>query len=827
MPLTAVQRTAIDEVVRAITSASSRRAKRRLADMFLELVDKEYWPEYYQVIPQPRCINGIKANLAQNKYKNPLDVFDDLNLVFLNALHYNEDASQIAKDASTLKGILQSEWSQRSVLPAPPPTSAPATQKGNAPKDHKERAAVPPPPAKSQTIAASSSKSQSRSSTKPSSPPHVDQTPVPPPTHVSQSQSKEVKKEAAAAAAKAKAPTPEVDLSQDMDVDIGGTPEPEPVMQDLARDGESQDIIRQLEKGLPRWQGFADVGWAEDITSDRMVDIVATLSKYRDESGDRPAASLEGVPEETNIPDLSFDFPLSLRLVESRTRMNYYETSQSFDKEMSQLFLKARRWYELGTDAYGNVLALQRFYQALTSPKPPASPHSSPTKFASLPAGPGTATPLHSGEGDPATRVTTFRVSEKDKKIVDEVNYKGWTVRLADWLHLSNPDDPSRPIVAHVFRCFVSEEAGGGSLAFQYAGTTALNRRVGNVLPNRRRKAELVGALQTFHPSDRQFWEQEVFKTGHFADHPLEDIVEKIAVQFTARHVRGRPRPPCWHPGWPLYVCDSRYNDRERVFVKIKNWNSCIPEEVRKNEEFMPIYPFERPVFPRQHPSPFLGTAKITAPGGLVDENANQVEKDKGEAEKPDGSSASGGGNGGGPGTRSRTRPKRTVVQKAEADKAAAAAASRGVSAVPMQPSTSQQQVQQQQQPQYALAYPPPREDRSIVAAAGGLSALGSSATMEELPSETARHFDRDPETNEVLWFAGPPVDIVHTPPPWHSLKYLAHLARKRKGQHHEHHEHTIDVDGGSPPKRRKMPLTATETLAALLKEHGLDQGSS
>lgn len=42
---------------------------------------------------------------------------------------------------------------------------------------------------------------------------------------------------------------------------------------------------------------------------------------------------------------------------------------------------------------------------------------------------------------------------------MDEVNYKGWTVRLADWLHLSNPDDPSRPIVAHVFRCFVSEES--------------------------------------------------------------------------------------------------------------------------------------------------------------------------------------------------------------------------------------------------------------------------------------------------------------------------------------------------------------------------------
>lgn len=48
--------------------------------------------------------------------------------------------------------------------------------------------------------------------------------------------------------------------------------------------------------------------------------------------------------------------------------MNYYETSQSFDKEMSQLFLKARRWYELGTDAYGNILTLQVCVYASITP---------------------------------------------------------------------------------------------------------------------------------------------------------------------------------------------------------------------------------------------------------------------------------------------------------------------------------------------------------------------------------------------------------------------------------------------------------------------------
>ena len=51
--------------------------------------------------------------------------------------------------------------------------------------------------------------------------------------------------------------------------------------------------------------------------------------------------------------------------------MNYYETSQSFDKEMSQLFLKARRWYELGTDAYGHVLTLQVCNYASITPSHP------------------------------------------------------------------------------------------------------------------------------------------------------------------------------------------------------------------------------------------------------------------------------------------------------------------------------------------------------------------------------------------------------------------------------------------------------------------------
>ena len=120
-------------------------------------------------------------------------------------------------------------------------------------------------------------------------------------------------------------------------------------------------------------------------------------------------------------------------------------------------------------------------------------------------------------------------------------------------------------------------------------------------------------------------------KKGLFADHPIEDVLEKIAVQFTARHIRGRPRPPFWYPGWPLYVCHSRYNERERVFVKIKNWASCIPEEVRKKDEFMPIDAFERMVYPGKVKSPFVGGPNgvvVKGPGG-IGEPLDKAEGDK------------------------------------------------------------------------------------------------------------------------------------------------------------------------------------------------------
>ncbi|KAF8628527.1 hypothetical protein AX15_003840 [Amanita polypyramis BW_CC] len=736
MALTPAQKGAVEEVLDAIVSAIGPRGRRQLSAMFMDLVDRTEWPQYYEVIPEPRCLNNIRDGVAKSRYKDARDVYTDISLVFWNALYYNEPGSQIAGDAGTLKAVLESEWKKRPLLPSgrssPPPSSAQKVHKGVA----KSQPPSVPNPVHSDTISMKSSNAASKIEHKSAQ----------------------------------RQPTP------DMDVDImtseydnqgnEGTTGPE-----MERDPESEEIVKQLEKGLPQWSGFGEEGWMQEVSAGRLLEIVNEIRSHKDAAGHRVAVALESVPEESTIPYLSYGYPLSLKTIENRARSKQLTVAKEFDKEMARLFEKARRWHEPTSEAYGRVILLQRLYQAITSANPPPGPpYVSVTSFASLKAGPGTTRPVHGADSEGVPGVTTYRVINKDRTFVEELYYKGWNLRLADWVHLSNPDDPSRPIIAQIFRCWVSDE------------------------PSKRGQRGLTVSWyyrpeQTFHSADRNFWEGEVFKTSHFADHPLEDIIEKIACQFTARHIRGRPRPPYWYLGFPLYVCDSRYNDRDRIFVKIKNWNSCVPEEVRKSTEFMPIYPFERTVFPRRFPSPFLNKGKgaIKAPGGII-EPSDTTEGDKTKKQRK-GAADNG--------------PNKGIYVGGNAQPAIST------------PVTSTQYYQPHPPQQQAIPQRANMSDRSVVTAAG--VAVPGHEQVERLPPETVKHFDRDAETNEVLWFAGPPMNMARIPAPQHSITYLHYLATNRKRQAGQTDE--MEVDDQLSRKRRNILPSVTELLEAALKE--------
>ena len=48
------------------------------------------------------------------------------------------------------------------------------------------------------------------------------------------------------------------------------------------RDGESDEVVRALEKGLPKWKGLEDIGRMDEVGPERDIEIVRAIKSYKD-----------------------------------------------------------------------------------------------------------------------------------------------------------------------------------------------------------------------------------------------------------------------------------------------------------------------------------------------------------------------------------------------------------------------------------------------------------------------------------------------------------------------------------------------------------------
>ncbi|CAE6511849.1 unnamed protein product [Rhizoctonia solani] len=663
------------ECERVFNVLYSYKVKNRfIAEMFKELPDRATWAEYYRVIPEPRSLHGIREKLGKGRYKSPEDVHSDLELVFANAIHFNEETSVISNDARALQGVLSKEWEVSVVAGTLPKIESEVETTGEAPRQQPSRASrtrdVAPPATPVIRIpkkAGSSIASVSRTTTL---------TPAPQRTATPQQQSTPQLQTSQQLPVTYPTPVP-VAVQQPLAPSVSAPlpvpptvpapapvePEEDPVAAGLVRDKQGDELVSQLEATFPRWPGPGQEGWMELPQSADLVDycssILTKLKEFKDASGDSPFDVFQRMPEETTNKTLSFNDPMSVSVIENKLKTHAYTSPADFEKDISRLFEKARKWHEEGTYPYGRVLVLQCLWQTFTSPK----------------------------AEDMQMDVTTSNPPASES--TELITFKGVTYGVGDWVHLSNKDVPPKPIVAQIQRIDKSDPAKALSLTW-YSRPE-----------------------QTVHNATRSFWEREVFKTNFTSRNSIQEIIEPIACQFFPKHIRGRPSPPMWYPGRPLYVCESRYDSSSKTFSRIKNWSSCIPDGIRKGggdglgangsgSEYMPISKFDNnhTVVPRKHPSPFLkGVAGMKKRGH------------------------------GGP------------------------------------------------------AAPGPQKDRSVITAAGGQTVIPTSM-IETLPENTVKHFDRDPYTNQLLWFSGAPIETPRVRHPKHSLDYLYFLAQQQEKRH-------------------------------------------
>ncbi|XP_013402941.2 protein polybromo-1-like [Lingula anatina] len=80
-----------------------------LADPFLKLPNRRFYPDYYEEIHHPMAMMQIRKKIRQGKYSCLEELSSDFELMFRNAQQYNTDESRIYKDAVRLQKIMRTK----------------------------------------------------------------------------------------------------------------------------------------------------------------------------------------------------------------------------------------------------------------------------------------------------------------------------------------------------------------------------------------------------------------------------------------------------------------------------------------------------------------------------------------------------------------------------------------------------------------------------------------------------------------------------------------------------------------------------------------------
>lgn len=81
---------------------------RVMVQLFMCLPSRKDFPEYFNVIEKPIALNKIRERIEKLQYPDEQAFMDDLKLMFDNCKYFNEETSQIYKDAQQLEELLES-----------------------------------------------------------------------------------------------------------------------------------------------------------------------------------------------------------------------------------------------------------------------------------------------------------------------------------------------------------------------------------------------------------------------------------------------------------------------------------------------------------------------------------------------------------------------------------------------------------------------------------------------------------------------------------------------------------------------------------------------
>ncbi|KAF7563758.1 hypothetical protein G7046_g372 [Stylonectria norvegica] len=279
----------------------------------------------------------------------------------------------------------------------------------------------------------------------------------------------------------------------------------------------------------------------------RIANILRGLRKPRDEDGTLLILPFEKLPDKASLPDYyqAITRPIALDNIKKKAKRKKYQTVDQVMQDIELMFENAKRYNEDDSDVYAAAVELLKQARILA---------------------------------DQERKRPDDDFRDEDGKLpLANIQYGGQSWRVGDWVHIRNPNDLGKPIVAQIYRTWQDR-----------AGQKWINA------------CWYYRPEQTVHRFEKHFFDHEVVKTGQYRDHQIEDVLDRCFVMFVTRFNKGRPRG--FPAGKEVYVCESRYNEEKFRFNKIKTWASCVPDEVRERDYEMDLFDVPRRM--KKLPSP-------------------------------------------------------------------------------------------------------------------------------------------------------------------------------------------------------------------------------
>ncbi|PWY67577.1 RSC complex subunit [Aspergillus heteromorphus CBS 117.55] len=280
----------------------------------------------------------------------------------------------------------------------------------------------------------------------------------------------------------------------------------------------------------------------------RIKAILKGVRKLKGPTSQLKVQHFERLPDKATYPDYYVEIrePIAIDIIKRKSKRKKYNSVDHFMRDVDLMFNNAKAYNQPESQIYKDAVDLQLEARKLA-------------------------------EHEKKKPDSEYLMEDGRLPLPDGILYKSELWKVGDWVHIQNPNDVTKPVVAQIYRTWQDSEGEKWINACWY-----------------------YRPEQTVHHFEKHFYPNEVVKTGQYRDHRVDEIVDRCFVMFFTRYNRGRPRG--LPPDKDVYVCEARYNEEKHKLNKIKTWASCLPDEVREKDYEMDLFDVPRRI--KKIPSP-------------------------------------------------------------------------------------------------------------------------------------------------------------------------------------------------------------------------------